>query len=37
LKRKKKARTGPETASAVASGLPRAIPFGTSSPTTTCR
>ena len=33
----KKARTGAETASAVRSGWPSAIPFGTSSPITTCR
>ena len=33
----KKARTGVETASAVRSGWPSAIPFGTSSPITTCR
>ena len=33
----KNARTGPETASAVRSGWPSAIPFGTSSPITTCR
>ena len=33
----KKARTGAETASAVRSGCPSAIPFGTSSPITTCR
>ena len=34
---KKNARTGVETASAIRSGWPSAIPFGTSSPITTCR
>ena len=34
---KKKPRTGVETASAIRSGWPSAIPFGTSSPSTTCR
>ena len=33
----KNPRTGVETASAVRSGWPSAIPFGTSSPITTCR
>ena len=33
----KNPRTGVETASAIRSGWPSAIPFGTSSPITTCR